>query len=348
MALIRRIPKLKRLADQTIVITGASSGIGLAAARMAAARGARVVLTSRNADDLRRETEEIRSRGGRATFVVADVADPDAMDRVGEVAEREFGSLDSWVNNAGVAIYGRLTEVPLEDKKRLFETNFWGVVHGCRTAVRHLRERGGAIINIGSIVSDRAVPLLGMYSASKHAVQGYTDALRMELEHDRVPISVSLVKPSSTNTPFVDHARNYMDAAPTYPPPVYAPEVVAETILRCAEKRTREVTVGGGRMMAVMGMAAPRTMDRYMERAMFRQQKDYERMEPGIDSLYSASPDGDEDGPYRGRVRRSSAYTTAVMSDAMRALPFLAGAVMLAAATARRSSRRPQEPSVTF
>lgn len=342
MALIRRTPKLKRLAEQTIVITGASSGIGLAAARIAAARGARVVLTSRNAEDLRRETEAIRGRGGRATFVVADVADPDAMDRVGDVAEREFGGLDTWVNNAGVAIYGRLTEVPLEDKRRLFETNFWGVVHGCRTAVRHLRERGGAIVNIGSIVSDRAVPLLGVYSASKHAVQGYTDALRMELEHDRVPIAISLVKPSSTNTPFVDHARNYMDAAPTYPPPVYAPEVVAEAIVRCAEKGLREVTVGAGRMLTVMGKAAPRTMDRYMERAMFRKQKDYVRMEPGSDSLYSASPDGNEEGPYRGRVRRSSAYTSAVMSDAMRALPFVAGAVMLAAATSRRSSRRPR------
>ena len=342
MQLGQRTPKLKKLQDQTIVITGASSGIGLATARMAAARGARVVLTSRNADDLRRETDEIRRRGGTATFVVADVADSEAVDRVGEVAEREFGGIDTWVNNAGVSIYGKLTDVPLEDKKRLFDTNFWGTVNGCRTAVRHMRARGGAIINIGSITSDRAVPLQGMYSASKHAIQGYTDALRMELEHDRVPISVTLVKPSSINTPFIDHARNYMEAAPSYPPPVYAPEVVAQAILRCAEKRIREVTVGGGRMMAVMGMAAPRTMDRYMERAMYRQQKDHERMEPPTDSLFAAAPDGAEEGPYRGRVLHSSAYTKAVLSDAMRALPFVAAAVVVAAATARRgASTRP-------
>jgi len=264
---------------------------------------------------------------------------------VAEVALREFGALDTWVNNAGVSIYGKLIDVPLEDKKRLFETNFWGTVNGCRTAVRTMRARGGALINIGSIVSDRAVPLQGMYSASKHAVQAYTDALRMELEHDRVPISVTLVKPSATNTPFIDHARNYMEAAPTYPPPVYAPEVVAEAILRCAEKRVREITVGGGRMIALMGMAAPRTTDLYMERTMFRQQKDHERMEPPTDSLFSASGDGAEEGPYRGRVHQSSAYTKAMMSDVVRALPLVAAGVMLAAASSRRSSRLPQESS---
>jgi hypothetical protein len=244
-----------------------------------------------------------------------------------------------------VSIYGKLTEVPLDDKKRLFDTNFWGTVNGCRTAVRHLRERGGAIINVGSIVSDRAVPLQGMYSASKHAVQAYTDTLRMELEHDRVPISVTLVKPSSINTPFIDHARNYMEAAPTYPPPVYAPDVVAEAILRCAEKRVREITVGGGRMIAVMGMAAPRTTDLYMERTMFRQQKDYERMEPGTDSLYGAAADGQAEGPYRGHVMQSSAYTKAMMSDVMRALPLVAAGIVLAAATSRKSSRLPQGSS---
>src|SRR5699024_5808698 len=136
----------------------------------------------------------------------------------------------------------------------------------------------GVIINIGSIVSDRAVPLQGIYSASKHAVQGYTDALRMELEHDGLPVWVTLVKPAAIDTPYVEHARNYMDKAPTLQPPVHAPEVVAGTMLRCAEKRVREITVGGGgRMMTVMGMVAPRTTDIYMESAMFDQQKDPDR-----------------------------------------------------------------------
>lgn len=328
--------KLKRLRDQTIVITGASSGIGLATARMAAARGARVLLTSRNEPDLRRVTQEICARGGRAAFAVADVADPEAVENVARAALREFGGIDTWVNNAGVSIYGKLDEVPLADKRRLFDTNFWGVVHGCRTAVKHLRQRGGALINIGSIVSDRAIPLQGIYSASKHAVLGYTDALRMELEHDRVPIAVSLVKPSAIDTPYLDHARNYMSQAPNFPPPVYEPDLVAHAILRCAERPTREITVGGGgRMMALMGRVAPRTMDRYMEAAMFRQQQDPDRAVDHEDSLYAPSRDGLARGPYTGHVMRSSAYTSTILSGVTRALPLVAAGLALAAGARR-------------
>ena len=331
-----RTPKLRKLRDQTIVITGASSGIGLATARMAASRGARVLLTSRNEHDLRRVTQEICARGGRAAFVVADVADPEAVENVARTAEREFGGIDTWVNNAGVSIYGKLTEVPLADKRQLFETNFWGVVHGCRSAVPRLRQRGGALINIGSIVSDRAVPLQGVYSASKHAVQGYTDALRMELEHEGVPVAVTLVKPSAIDTPYLDHARNYMAEAPNFPPPVYDPDVVATAILRCAERPTREVTVGGGgRMLAVMGRVAPRTMDRYMEAAMFRQQRDPTRKAERADSLFEPARDGLAHGPYSGHVMKSSAYTSAMLSDAVRVLPFVAAGLAIAAGARR-------------
>lgn len=331
MGLLSRKPKLKELADQTIVITGASSGIGLATARLAAERGARVVLSSRNEEDLRRACDEIRANGGRATFVVADVAVPQAVDRIAETAIQEYGGFDTWVNNAGVSIYGKLTETPLADKRRLFDTNFWGVVHGCRSAVRHLRDRGGAIINIGSIVSDRAIPLQAVYSASKQAVQGYTDGLRMELEHDKLPISVTLVKPSAIDTPYLEHARNYMDEAPNFPPPVYSPDVVAEAILECAEKPVREVTVGGGgRLMAVMGRVAPRTTDLYMEQTMFRQQKSDERSPHTLDSLYSPGHDGSTEGPYDGHVMKSSAYTKAMLSDVTRALPYIAAGVAVA------------------
>jgi short-subunit dehydrogenase len=308
---------------------------------MAGARGARVVMVSRNEDDLRRACNEIRSQGGRAAYVVADVADPDALDRVAEVATREFGGFDTWINNAGVSIYGKLTEVPLADKRRMFDTNFWGVVHGCRTAVKHLRAKGGAIINVGSIVSDRAVPLQGMYSASKHAVLGYTDALRMELEHDGVPIVVTLVKPSAINTPYVEHARNYMDKAPMLPPPVYAPEVVAEAILACAEKRVRDITVGGGgRLTAALGMLAPRTTDLYMERAMFTQQQDQEGVVHTQDSLYEPKRDGQVSGPYTGHVMRSSVYTKALLSDVGRALPFVAAGLAIAAGVRRRQASK--------
>jgi hypothetical protein len=211
------------------------------------------------------------------------------------------------------------------------------VVDGCRTGVKHLRARGGSIINIGSIVSDRAVPLQGMYSASKHAVQGYTDALRMELEHDGLPIWVTLVKPSAINTPFVEHARNYMEKAPMLPPPVYAPDVVARAILACAEKRVREITVGGGgRMTAALGMLAPRTTDLYMERAMFTQQQDHEGVVHSQDSLYRPKRDGHAEGPYTGHVMRSSVYTRALLSDVGRALPFVAAGLAIAAGVRMR------------
>ena len=203
-------PRLKPVKNQVLVVTGASSGIGLVTARMATKRGARVVLTARNHEALQQAAQEIRgdeSSGGMATFIAADVSDESALRRVAEEAISRFGRIDTWVNCAGVSVYGRLMDISLEDQRRVFETNFWGVVMGCRVAVPHLR-KGGALINIGSILSDRAIPLQGIYGSSKHAVKAYTDSLRMELEHDRLPISVTLIKPYSIDTPYAEHAKN--------------------------------------------------------------------------------------------------------------------------------------------
>ena len=338
--MLRRKFRPKKLSEQTIVITGASSGIGLATAQLAAQRGAAVVLSSRNEAELQRVVQAINDAGGRATYAVADVANPEELDAVASEAVRTFGGIDTWVNNAGISIYGKLTEVPMADKRRLFDVNFWGVVNGCRTAVQHMRGRGGTIINIGSIVSDQAVPLQGIYSASKHAVQGYTNALRMELEHDKLPISVTLVKPAAIDTPFLEHARNYMEAAPDFPPPVYAPEVVANAILKCAERFTRDITVGGGgRAMALMGMVAPRSTDLYMERAMFSLQQDGSGRTRTLDSLEQPTIDGQVHGPYDGHVMRSSAYTKTMLSDVGRALPFIAAGAMLVAARKRNRNK---------
>ena len=333
--------RLKKLADQVLVITGASSGIGLCTAKMAAERGARVVLAARSADGLAQAVAGIERDGGAATAVVADVSSPEDAQRIAETAIAAYGSIDTWVNNAGVSIYGRLTEIDLDDARRLFDTNFWGVVNGSSAAISHLREHGGALINIGSMVSEQAIPLQGIYVASKHAVKGYTDTLRIELEEDGAPISVTLVKPAAIDTPFFEHAKNYMEAAPKPPAPVYDPAVVARAILECAEHPVRDVFVGGGgRMIAGMGTLAPRLTDKYLERSMFDSQK-YDHPGDGSDSLYEpAAPAGHERGKYPGRVRKSSAYTAAALHPTTTALVVLGVGLVAAAGWRMLSTER--------
>ena len=328
--------KLKPLSEQVIVITGASSGIVLRPPRWLLRRSG-VILASRNEGPSRRGDANSKPRG-RAFHLVADVADPDAVDSIASLAIEQFGGFDTWVNNAGIGMYGKLTETPLADKRRLFEVDFWGVVYGCRTAVRHLARRGGAIINIGSVASDRSAPLLGIYSAAKHAVKGYTDALRMELEHDRVPISVSLVKPASINTPFIEHARSHMEAEPEFIPPVYAPEEVARAILHCAEHPTRDVLVGGAaKFLSSLGHLAPRQMDRYLEATAFTQQK-RRQANDGVDALDLPRRDGRRRGPTDRFTMKRRAYTGASLSGATRALPLLAvGALAVSFIYGRRS-----------
>jgi NAD(P)-dependent dehydrogenase (short-subunit alcohol dehydrogenase family) len=327
----------KPLHEQVMVITGASSGIGLATARMAAERGARVVAAAREESELQSLADEIRSAGGQAIAVATDVADAAAVDRLAEAAIGGFGQIDTWVNNAGVSVYGKLIDVPLEDQRRLFETNFWGMVHGCRSAIKQMRSRGGTIINVGSMVSDRAAPLQGAYNASKHAVKGYTDTLRMELEHDGIPIAITLVKPAAIDTPFFEHARSYMTEEPAPPPPVYAAETVARAICSCAERPVRDITVGGaGKLISMMGMLAPRTTDAYMKATMFSQQKS-DRLNDHQDGLETPSGEGRVSGDYEGRVLQSSLYTRAMLSDVGRVLPLVAaGAALAAIARARR------------
>jgi short-subunit dehydrogenase len=327
--------KLKPLEQQVMVITGASSGIGLVTARMAARRGARVVLAARSEEALEEICADI---GPNAAYVAADVGKEEDLQRVAELACARFGSFDTWVNNAGVSIYGRLLDIPIEDQRKLFETNFWGVVYGSRIACQYLRGHGGALINIGSTVSDRAIPLQGIYSASKHAVKGFTDALRMELEEENSPISVTLIKPAGIATPYIDHAKNYMDRKPSLPPPVYAPENVAEAILHAAETPVRDLFVGsGGKGMSAMGHYAPRLMDKYMESSMFESQKREEPEERRPDGLYGATNDPRERGPYPGHVQETSFYTKAVMN------PVLTGALMLAAGLAATQYARSRQ-----
>jgi short-subunit dehydrogenase len=317
--------RLKNLEEQVIVLTGATSGIGLVTARMAAKRGAKLMLTARNEEALVKLAEELNIKGGGAKYVAADVASEADMMMVAAETINAFGNFDTWINNAGVSIYGKLEKVPNDDSRQLFETNFWGVVNGSLVAARHLKPFGGAIINIGSTLSDRAIPIQGMYCASKHAVKGFTDALRMELEHDQAPISVTLIKPSAIDTPYKEHAKNYLGVQPENPPPVYAPETVAETILYCAENPVRDCFVGaGGKAISLMGHFAPRATDYVMENSRFDLQRTDEKPNgKSRDGLYK-SKDARlmERGGYEGHVAESSLYTKASLH------PIVTGAVV--------------------
>jgi NAD(P)-dependent dehydrogenase (short-subunit alcohol dehydrogenase family) len=334
--------QLKRLDAQVMVITGASSGIGLVTAKGAARAGARVVLAARNERDLERAVGGIVAQGGRAMYAVADVAELADVERIAATAIETFGRIDTWVNGAAVALYGQLMEIPLRDMRRLFDVNFWGVVHGCTVAVPHLRENGGAIINIGSVLADRALPLQGVYSAAKHAMKAYTDTLRMELEAGHVPISVSLVKPASIDTPFFQKARSYLGADPRPIPPVYAPEVVAEAILECAQHPVRDVFVGGAaRALSAADALAPRLTDVVMEHAAFALQRaDSPRAQGHGDNLYVAMADdaGERGSTYAGHVMHSSAYTSAALHP--RATLLGAAGLGLAIAASLRARRR--------
>ena len=289
------------LNQQVLVITGASSGIGLAVADVAARKGARLVLASRSQRTLEGVAQKINAAGGEAVYVVADVATRADVERIATTAIAQFGRIDTWINNAGLSIYGRLDEVREEDSRRLFDVNFWGVVNGSLVALPHLKMSKGTLINIGSEVSDAVLPLQGMYAASKHAVKGFTDALRVEVQEvDKLPVTITLIQPTAVNTPFPQHAKNYMTAEPKLPEPQLDPNVVAEAIVRAAEFPSRDVRVG---MLARLNTAAAKLTSTLSEK-MFAvhahtQQHDLAPIDPE-GTLYKPG----EAGTKRGQISR--------------------------------------------
>jgi short-subunit dehydrogenase len=322
--------KLKRLDQQVIVITGATSGIGLTTACRAAARGAAVVLAARNEEALREICDGIRRRGGRCTMVVADVGAKEEVEAIAAEAERTFGGFDTWVNNAGIGVYSKLEEMDDRDHERLFQTNYWGVVYGSRVALKRLKKHGGALINMGSISSEMPAPLLGAYTATKHAVKGFTDSLRLELLHEDAPVSVTLIQPSGIDSPFGEHAKNDMEWASQVPPPVYAPEVVADAVLHAAEHQTRDLIVGGvGRMMIAASRLVPSLADRlfsYSFHATAQQHGRPKRQTPK--NLHQAGEDGSRYGD-QGHHFSSSLYTKAMMHPGATLGAVAAGAVLV-------------------
>ncbi|WP_242140126.1 SDR family oxidoreductase [Sphingomonas sp. TREG-RG-20F-R18-01] len=321
---------LKPIAEQVIVITGASSGIGLVTAKRAAAQGAKVVLVARNAESLREAVEGITAAGGDAIFAVADVGDIKAVRAAAAAARTRYGRIDTWVNNAGTAIYGKLIDTPLDEHERLFRTNYFGAVHGALTAVSHLRDRGGAIITVGSIASDLPSPILSAYAASKHAVKGFVDALRMELIADGLPIAVTLIKPSGIDTPIAQHAANHVEGEALIPPPVYDPALVADAILDAAQHVRRDITVGGaGRLQVLIGTHFPAALDR-LSGFLMPTLSDTTRPKTESTTLFEPTQRGQErSGVQAGR--QTSLYTTAERHPGTVRAVTLAGVAGLAA-----------------
>ncbi len=341
--------RLKPLHEQVIVLTGASSGIGLATAHLAASRGARLVLASRNGEALEELASEIRRGGGEAVAVVADVARREDLERVAAKAREAFGGFDTWVNNAGVSVYGTVEEIPLSDHRRVFDVDYWGVVQGSLIAAGQLRERGGAIINIGSILSDRAVVLQGPYCAAKHAVKAFTDTLRMELEHDGAPVSVTLIKPSAIDTPFFEHAKSLLDSPGIRnPPPAYAPSLVAKAILYAAETPKRTIVVGfGGYAISLMGAHFPRLTDFMMEAVGYQgQTTQVPTPAKRRDNLYAPREDGMEHSGLPGGRRETSVYLEAQLHPVVTAVAIAGvaaaiGGILVARRTGRTDRRKP-------
>lgn len=331
--------KLKPLHEQTIILTGATSGNGLATAREAARRGAALVLAARNGEALEEIAADLRACGARVAICVADVADEADVERIYETAIAEFGGFDTWVNDAAVATYGTLEKVTMEDHRRVFDVNYFGLLKGSLLAAKHLRERGGAIVNVGSILSDSTAILQGPYSATKHAVKAATDALRMELAEEGAPISVTLIKPSAIHTPYPEHARNYMEEPARLPPILYDPRLVADAILFAAEHPTRQLYVGlSGYLISLGGRMAPAFTQTMMTMVGRRLQTDAEQ--PGDpaakDNLYKPKEDGLVEGTQDYYVRRTSLWLQAQKHPALAALAAIGAVGALIASVGSR------------
>lgn len=329
--------RLKPVSEQIIVITGASSGIGLATARRAADSGARVVLVARNVQALEEAVEQIRLKGGRAACFAADIADEGASERIGAFCAERFGPFDTWVNDAAVALYGKVEDTSMEEHRRVFDIGYFGLVAASLYAARELKIRGGALINLGSVLAERTMIYQGVYSAMKHAVRGFTDALRMELEQEGAPVSVTLIKPNGIDTPYSEHARNKLGEPARIPPVVYDPELVARAILFAAENRKRELTVGGtGYMISKAGNLAPGLTDKVME--LFGRTVQITDKPPRSgtnDNLFEPRRDGDTHSNREMYVRKQSLALEAQMRP-LAAAAILGGVAAGLVALARR------------
>ncbi|WDT76989.1 MAG: SDR family oxidoreductase [Candidatus Manganitrophus sp.] len=257
----------RRISDSVIVITGASSGIGRAAALAFSKKGASVVIAARREQPLREIVTQCKNLGGRALAVPTDVTDEAAVRNLARRAVEHFGRLDVWINNAAVTLFARFEDAPIEAYRRVIETKLFGFIHGARAALPYFREQGsGVLINNASLAAKLSQPYLSAYVAANHGVRGLSMSLRQELLLERAEnIHVCTVVPASIDTPLYQHAGNYTGRAAKPLPPVYTPDQVAETFIRLAENPRHEVYVGNAaRMLSFESLLAPEMTERQL------------------------------------------------------------------------------------
>lgn len=334
---------MRPVKDQVVVITGASSGIGREAALRFAHHGASVVLAARGREALAEVAEQVDRVGGVAHVVPTDVGEWQQVDALAAAALERFGRIDTWINDASVAEYATVEDMTPEEIDRVVRVNLLGVIYGCKAAIPRMKLQGaGTLINVGSVLSKRSVPLQSAYCASKHGVKGFSESLRLEMKREHSGIAVCLVMPSSINTPFFRHARSKVGVMPMPIPPTYEPAVVADALVAVAQVPRREVVVGGsGKFLELVQRLSPGAVDWYMLQhdRMYRQQLT-DRPDDGEDNLFEPLEGrGSATGEFGQGSKDTSLYTRHVEMHALRKAALMsAGLVGLAAAT-RRAAR---------
>jgi NAD(P)-dependent dehydrogenase (short-subunit alcohol dehydrogenase family) len=295
---------------KVVVITGASAGVGRATARAFGARGASVGLIARNREALEAARSEVEARGGKAVVAVADVADADAVERAAQLIEDALGPIDVWVNNAMASVLGPITEVTPDEFRRVTEVTYLGVVHGTQAALRRMLPRDrGAIVQVGSTLAYRGIPLQAPYCAAKHAIQGFHDSLCSELRHERSNVRACMVNLPAVNTPQFRWIRSHMPRKAQPFGTIFEPEVAARAIVWASEHPRRELNVGFGTSQAIIANAfAPELLDRYLGRIGYDKQQGDEPEEPGrADNLFTTVPgDAGAHGAFSDRAKNVS------------------------------------------
>ena len=333
------------LSEQVLVVSGASSGIGRAVARAAGARGAKVVVSARNAEALDHAVEEIEAAAGEGLAVPGEAtSEADAETLCARAVER-FGRIDTFVACVMVTVYAEVEQLELEELRRVLDVNFLGRAYAYRAALPHLKSTRGTFIDVNSALAYRGIPLQAAYCASKAAARAYFESARVELEKHRAGVDLCLILPGGINTPQFDRGRQKLGEQPQPIPPIYQPEAVAEAILRCAERPERELPVTWGAQKLLWGQKlSPRAGDLVLMRNGWKGQSTGESKPVGSpDNLWETLPgDPGAHGRFDDRAKASTAWTDARLrlgkagSVAVLALSALGGAIGYHAITKRR------------